>query len=89
MVKLKNSLLFYFVFVNAYYQKDLFSHSPIIIKHVVLDTLETKLNSTVMHILWLNDTIKVGIQNKKIKIDSAHVFRYRKVFRDSTLWRNQ
>ncbi len=92
MTKLKKNIitsLFYLVFVSAYCQSDSTSINPISINSIVVDTIETKLNSTVMHMLWLNDTITVSFQNKNIKIDSIHIERYRRAFKDSTLWRTQ
>ncbi len=92
MINLKKLIftsLFFFVYIQVYCQTDSLPHSPIIINVVVLDTIETKVNSTVMRMLWLNDTIKVGIQNEKIKIDAANIAKYRKAFKDSTLWRTQ
>ncbi|WBL23641.1 hypothetical protein [Zunongwangia sp. HRR-M8] len=92
MAKLKKIFtvsLFYFALFSAYCQTDAISQNPISISSVVLDTVETKLNSTVMRMLWLNDTITVSIQNENIKIDTSYFERYRKVFKDSTLWRTK
>lgn len=62
-------------------QSDLQLSHRININHDVLDTIEIKENSIMVSALWLNDTIKMTIQNQEIKIDTISL---RKAKKDST-----
>ncbi|UZR98435.1 hypothetical protein [Chondrinema litorale] len=81
--------LLYFLFSQAYCQSNLPSTSPIVINASILDTIEIKLNSTVMHMQWLNDTIEVCIQNKNLKMDTTVTRALRESFNDSTILTSQ
>lgn len=72
MIRLKKIIitsLLSFLCIQVYCQKKLQSTLPIVIKSTIIDTVETTLNSTLVNILWLNDTIRVRVQNKDLKID--------------------
>ncbi len=67
--KICSTSLLYFLLLPALAQTNFSSPSSIAIKSTILDTLETKLNSVEVNLLWLNDTIKVRYRNKELKID--------------------
>ncbi len=83
------TLFFCVILIQAYSQKKISNQSPINIMSFILDTIEIKTNSTLVSMRQLNDTIKVGIQNEEIKIDTSQLATLRKLYKDSTLWRTQ
>ena len=88
MKKTFSSLIICFAVLNLYSQTDSLAPYPIVINSVILDN-EVKLNSTVTHIKWLNDTIKVSFQNENIKLDTASHSKMRVALKDSTLMTTQ
>ena len=56
------------------------------IQTIVLDTLETDMNSHTIQMLWLKDTIQVKVQKEKIQIDPNLIKSLRKSAKDSTLY---
>ncbi|MBT30066.1 MAG: hypothetical protein CMO01_10440 [Thalassobius sp.] len=81
--------LFYFIFVKAYCQTEVDLPTPIFITSVKLDTIESKINSNLIHVQWLNDTINVDIQNEHLKMDTTVVQALRNSFKDSTVLTRQ
>lgn len=57
-----------------------------IIETKVLDTLETKLNSHIIQMLWLKDTIQIDVQKEQIQVDPSLIKSLRKSAKDSTLY---
>lgn len=63
----------------ALFQANCQEHSstyPIAINSHIVDTVEVKLNSTVLDVSWLDDTIRVHAQHPELKLDS----RFDRVF---------
>ncbi|MGC6431366.1 MAG: hypothetical protein ACON5F_10030 [Jejuia sp.] len=91
-IRLKNfivPLLFCLVANSLFGQSNAQNDTPIKIGYRVYETVKSKPNSDVKRVFWLQDTITVGIQHETIKIDSTYINRYRRAFKDSTLYRTQ
>ncbi len=91
-MKLKNFvviLLFCLISKISFGQSNTQNSSSFNIGYSVYKTIKAKPYSDVKLILWLRDTITVGIQHKEIKFDSTYVDRYRRAFKDSTLYRTK
>lgn len=67
------TLLFSFIFIEAYCQVNLSSHSPITIKSTTLDTIKLTGKIKIIDVLWLNDTIRVSVSNQDERTDTSVV----------------
>ena len=55
----------------------------------VLDTIESRLNQERLHVLWLHDTLTVAVQHEVLQTDTVMIAKYRKAFKDSSMWRTE
>ena len=89
MISYKNSLLFCLLFllcIQAYSQS---INSSIMLHASVLDTIESRLNQERLHVLWLHDTLTVAVQHEVLQTDTVMIAKYRKAFKDSSMWRTE
>jgi len=85
--KLICTSLLSFIAVQSYAQ--LKSSKPIAINSEIIDTVKTQLNSTLMRMIWWNDTINVKVQHKDLKMDTALISFLRKDAKDPSLYTKQ
>ncbi|MCY1635493.1 hypothetical protein [Marinifilum sp. D737] len=65
------TLLLNFIFIEAYCQSNLSTHSPITIESTILDTIKLEKKYMTIDVLWLNDTIRVSVSKQDENTDTS------------------